>query len=503
MKRLTKHLFTTASVIGLCAAMIPASAFAETNAQLEAQITALQAELNQLKTQVAEKPAPAPVAMSMATPAPTGGITLLPGASAKPKFIKPVVGGAEPVVETPGGALFITGDIDAGVRLDSGAGHSILSVQSGLMRASRLTFEGYQDVPYFGLRVVGVAEGGWDIAQGIGAGNPGAASSLPKGSSVNDFTFGRDSFVGIGNDKYGYIDFGRQYAPIWAVSAAPVADPFAGNYLGGIVALDPTMAVNSRVSNSIAYDYRYTWEGMLDPSPPVGFGFAAMYAPGNASGRPGTPINSGLQYGASASYGTKKWWLGGGFQKLYGINLGDSQAPESATYVPAATTNKPILTEITLAGSYVTPYGRLMLEYNSQSNGRKHAGIGPAGVVDGVEQQDFMIGAVVPTIKGQLLKFSYGKLFDETSNRAQYSMEQASYEFDLTKAPGCAIYIEGLVVENSHHSAQGILGAANVGTVTAAGGTTSILPTQLTANGTTLDYGATASTIATGVRYIF
>jgi len=466
------------------------------------ELAQVQQEVAQLKAQLAAvQAAPPPPAQYASAPPPAPGTArypyngLLPEAAAgtgiapiggtqplEPKVIKPVVGGVL-LYANNGSAFFIDGTIDAGVRLDTGAGHNVLSVQSGLMRTSRLTLEGYQNIG-FGLRAVGVIEGGLNVAEGTGASNP---------NNIAGFDFGRESFVGIGNDKYGYVDYGRQYSPIWSVSAAPVADPFAGVYLGGILAVDPTLAVNSRVSNSITYNYRYTWEGMLDPAPPHGFGFSAMYTPPGNNGHT-LPVNAGQQFGAATSYGTKHWWLGAGYQQIDGINTNNGEAPYTNTYIPTLpTTQLTRLVEITIAGSYLTPYGRLFAQVNTQYDGRKNA------LNDGVDQDDFMVGAVIPTFKHQNLRFIYGKLFNKTSVHAQYSVVQASYEYDLVQIPGTALYLEGSMVDNSANSAQGILGAADVGGT----GPSAILPTQVTKNGTNLDYGATDSTIATGVRFIF
>jgi predicted porin len=390
--------------------------------------------------------------------------------------------------------LFLDGTIDGGIRYDAGAGHSNLSVQSGLMRASRFALEGYQNIG-FGLRAVGVLEAGLNITQGLGASNPSAAG--------NGFDFGRESYVGIGSDEYGYIDFGRQYAPIWAAAASPTADPFGGNYLGGIVALDPTLAVNSRVSNSIIYNYNYTWEGMIDPAPSHGFGFAAMFAPaGNHPTSPTTtvtsyPANAGQQFGVMASYGTKRWFIDGAFNQIDGINTNNGEAPFTNTYIPAEPLDKTALNEFTFAASYVTPLGRVFAQYDTQYDGRKYT-------ADAVDQDDWFVGFAAPTFKHQVLKFSYGTLYNHTSSKAQYSVAQATYEYDLVQVPGTALYLEGSMVNNNKTSAQGILGATDVGgPTTGPESADDILPTQLTRNGTSLAYGATASTIAMGVRFIF
>jgi predicted porin len=470
-----------------------------------AQLHEVQSEIAQMKVQLAavkaEPPAP-PAAVAGAYPypglppaPPNSGVQFNGGTGPTgPKVIKPLVGGIL-LYAGNGSALFIDGTIDGGIRYDTGAGHSNLSVQSGLARASRFALEGYQNIG-FGLRAVGVLEAGLNISQGLGASNPSAAG--------NGFDFGRESYVGIGNDAYGYIDFGRQYAPIWAAAASPTADPFGGNFMGGIVAIDPTLAVNSRVSNSIIYNYNYTWEGMIDPAPSHGLGFAAMFAPaGNHPTSPSNttaayPPNAGQQFGAMASYGTKHFFIDGAYNQIDGINTNNGEAPFTNTYIPVEPLDKTALQEFTFAGSYVTPLGRVFAQYDTQYNGRKNS------AVDAVDQYDWFVGIAAPTFKHQVLRFTYGTLYNQTGAKAQYSVAQASYEYDLVQIPGTILYVEGAMVNNNKNSAQGLLGATDVGgPTTGPESADDILPTQLTKNGTSLDYGATASTIAMGVRFIF
>jgi predicted porin len=485
-------LLLASSVVALATVALPAVARADSLAQLTAELNQLQAQVAQLKAQqAAQEQAQAVAAAATAAPPAHGpALVTFGGAALPPGARRPIVGGV-PLAVNKGGAIYLAGTIDGGLRLDSGAGHSILSAQSGAMRASRLALEGYENIGY-GLLAVGVLEGGLNIEQGLGASNPSSAGTA--------FDFGRESYVGIGNDKMGYLDFGRQYSPEWAAVASPTADPFGGNYLGGIVAVSPTLAVNSRVSNAIIYNYGYTWEGMIDPAPRTGLGFAAMYAPSGNNGTAAAPTYSGQQEGAMVSYGTKTWFLDVGYNQIDGIQTANGQAPYAATYIPAVT-NKTALKEYSAAGSYLTPYARLFAQYDLQTDGRKNAGAPGTALRPGqlgVDQYDFFVGAVIPTLPHENLRFIVGKTYNKTTDKAQYTVEQASYEYDLVTVPGTAIYLEGSLVQNSAHSAQGIIGASD-----AAATNNSVLPTQLTKNGTTPDYGATASTVATGVRFIF
>jgi predicted porin len=521
-------LLATASAIGLSAVMLPGLARADSVSDLqmqmqiiESQIKTLQAhsssmsassvaqlheveqEVSQMKVQLDEVKAQPPAAPATAVgaypypglpaAAPGTGVAVNAGTGpVEPKVIKPLVGGIL-LYAGNGSAFFIDGTLDGGIRDDLGAGHSTFAVQEGAARASRLALEGYQNIG-FGLRAVGVLEAGLQINTGTGANNP---------AGITGFDFGRESYAGIGNDEFGYIDFGRQYSPLWATVASPTADPFGGNWLGGIVALNPSLAVNSRVSNAIIYNYNYTWEGMIDPAPSHGLGFAAMYAPGQNHGdTTGTvatahyPVSNGQQLGAMVSYGTKLFFVDAGYNQIDGYNSTD--APYAANYIPAYPFYKTALKEFSTAGSLLTPVGRVFAQIGTEYDGRNKA------TMDAIDQTYWFVGFAAPTFKHQLLRFSYGSLYNHDATykgktkEAEYSIAQASYEYDLVQVPGTCLYIDGLVIDNNKYSAQGILGAADSGT-----SSTWLLPTQLTTDDGAPDYGGTGESLAMGIRYIF
>jgi predicted porin len=515
-----KTLLATVSVLGAAAVMLPGLARADSVSDLqvqmqiiEGQIKTLQAhsrsltpsgrtqleevqtEVSQMKVQLDEIKAQPPANSVGAYPypglppaAPGTGVAFNGGTGpVGPKVIKPLVGGIL-LYQGNGSAFFIDGTLDGGIRDDFGAGHSTLAVQSGAARASRLALEGYQNIgQYLGvnLRAVGVLEAGFNINTGYGSSNaPGVATGA--------FTFGRESYAGIGNDEIGYIDFGRQYSPLWATVASPTADPFGGNFLGGIVAIDPTLALNSRVSNAIIYNYNYTWEGMIDPAPSHGLGFAAMYAPGQQhSGTKTNPVANGQQLGAMVSYGTKLFFVDAGYNQIDGYNSTDTAY--TASYLATYPSDKTALKEFSTAGSLLTPLGRVFAQIGVQYNGRNKA------KPDAIDQDYWFVGFAAPTFKHQLLRFSYGTFYNHdqtykgTTKQAQYSVAQASYEYDLVQVPGTALYVDGLIIDNNKYSAQGILGGADV---------SGPYPTLVTDDGAT-EYGATAETLAMGIRYIF
>ena len=514
-----RTLLVPASALGLAAMMAPGFARADSVSDLqmqmqiiEGQIKTLQAhsrsmsssslaqlhevqqEVEQMKVQLDQVQAQPPVSSTAAAGAyPYPGLpAAAPGSGVQvnggtwptgPKVIKPLVGGIL-LYAGNGSAFFIDGTLDGGIRDDFGAGHSTFQAQSGAARASRLALEGYQNIG-FGLRAVGVLEAGLAINTGLGASNP-------PNITGNGFDFGRESYVGIGNDQYGYIDFGRQYSPLWATVASPTADPFGGNFLGGIVALNPTLAVGSRVSNAIIYNYNYTWEGMIDPAPSHGFGFAAMYAPGQQhSGTATNPVSNGQQFGAMASYVTKLFFVDAGYNQIDGYN--STETGYTANFNTGYPFNQIALKEFSASGSLLTPLGRLFAQAGIEYDGRKKA------ATDAIDQDYWFIGFAAPTFKHQLLRFSYGTLYNHdasygtTKKEAEYSVAQASYEYDLVQVPGTCLYIDGLVIANNKYSNQGIIGAADVP------GYPGVLVNDTGAP----EYGATAESLAMGIRYIF
>jgi general bacterial porin, GBP family len=129
--------------------------------------------------------------------------------------------------------------------LDNGGNHSY-SERSGGNTGSMFGLKGTEDLGN-GLKAIFDVENGFNINNG-------------SFFAVNNDMFYRQSWVGLSNDKYGSLTFGRQYQPtFWIVYPT---DPFRGNEIlsplsAGVLAVDTktlaTQSVTGRTSNSILY----------------------------------------------------------------------------------------------------------------------------------------------------------------------------------------------------------------------------------------------------------
>jgi predicted porin len=325
--------------------------------------------------------------------------------------------------------IIIGGIIDAGVRVDSGtASGTIRSVGSGQASASRLTISGIEDLGG-GLQAGFVLESGMAIDTGTGVSNP-------PGAAAGALTWGRTSAVAVGSDSAGFLSFGRQYTPLFAVSAGPANDPFGANWFGGIVT---AYSLTVRASNSIVYSYGYTARTMLLPAPRQGLGLALMYAPSEV-GAP-YPSGSGQQAGLNVSYGTASWWVGYGYHQVAGSN--------TAISATAPITDQPKVKQQTLGASYVVGNTRLYAGVNRGSSD----GTGSAAL----NRNNWHVGAAVPFGGFHTLRVLYGKANDRTAANVSWNTWQVGYQYDLSKRT--ALYAAAGQVDNNAN-AQQLLGGS-------------------------------------------
>lgn len=441
------------------------------------QLNQVKTELDQLRQKVAEAEAQA---ASKATPSAEKQAY----AAAVAKEPVPATGGI-PIWRTPKGSFFIGGTFDAGVQLDSGTHtKTVLALNTGLMRSSRLTLEGYYELPW-GLRAAGIIQGGVNLSTGQG-------NSDPANVSGNGFTFGRYDMVGLElprapwGRRYGEIGLGRQYNPLWTIMAP--GDPFAGNYLGGIGVLAPAVVRTNRVSNSIQYTYNYGWEGSLNSAPKHGVGFSAMYAPGQGAGGP-VSTDSGRQFGASISYGAQDWWLGAGYHQTDGHNSTDTSPDPLFT---PTTSNGPELIYQAIDGFY--DFSRLFPRLPTQlfaGVSSQDNGLHKPRTSGGIDTWSWWTGLTLRPFRPQnVVHVLYGSAYDQTPTKGQWSTLQLSYEYDFTSR--FAWYLEDALVFNNSNAAQTVTFAHNV-----------LSNGELTANGVTPAFGATGNVSASGFRFNF
>jgi GBP family porin len=198
--------------------------------------------------------------------------------------------------------------------LDNGGNHSY-SERSGGSTGSLFGLKGSEDLGG-GLKAVFTVENGFNIN---------------NGAFFADSTamFYRQSWVGLKDDMYGSLTFGRQYQPsFWAVY---FTDPFRGNeVLSPLAAADlagatdrstlATQYVSGRTSNSIVYT-----------SPDLrGAHFYAMYALPSTVTQP-VPVSSGAMLDLAANYSGYGFYAGVGYQYQHA-------SQETAPLVAAAPT---------------------------------------------------------------------------------------------------------------------------------------------------------------------
>lgn len=303
-------------------------------------------------------------------------------------------------------SVTLSGIVDIGIRVDSGnTGSSNTSVSSGQMVGSRLDFIGEEDLGG-GLKAGFALESGIDVSTGAGANNP------PAVVATNTLTFGRTSAVSIGSNSTGFLSFGRQYTPLWAVSASGSNDPFYGSWLGGnaVVYSNTVMA-----SNAVVYSYGYTSRTMLLAAPRRGFGFVAMWAPGEADSP--APSDSGRHLGFNISYGSGPWFIGYAHHRVNG---------NSAAINPAAPfSDTPRLRQQTLGSAYDFGFMRLHAGINT---GRNDA----AGAAR-LDRRSWHIGVTAPLAPNQSVRALYGRASNKAAVDADWSTLQIGYQYDLSK----------------------------------------------------------------------
>lgn len=335
-----------------------------------------------------------------------------------------VLGAAWPCVSFAQSSVSIGGVIDAGLRHDSGGtSGSISSLGSGNRLPSRVNIIGTEDLGA-GLKANFVLETGLSVDTGLAHANPpGAGQGL---------TFGRTSALSIGHDRMGYVSVGRQYTPLFGLSAGGANDPFGNSWLGGVGTVYNT---TTRASNAIAYTYGYTERAMFLPAPRKGLGLAAMYAfPESAAP---APRRSGEQLGFNTSYGDGRWWLGYGQHRIRGSNT-----TISAT---APVSDAPRLKQQTLAFSYEFGFGRLHAGYNWADSG---------SVLD---RRNWHLGATLPVASAHVLRILYGRANDRTAADADFSTFQIGYEYSLSRRS--TLYAAYGLLDNSATAQQTLSGA--------------------------------------------
>ncbi|SPB16733.1 porin [Caballeronia novacaledonica] len=169
-------------------------------------------------------------------------------------------------------------------------GHSNIYMSQGNLQASKFGFLGAEDLGG-GTRAIFRLESG--------------VNSLTGAQASAGTIFNRQAYVGLSNDRYGTLTFGRQYTPyfsmVGALGPTGVLTGATGAHPGDVDALDTTL----RFNNAVTY-----------ASPVIaGLAFSAQYGLG---GVPGS-IADGSNFSAALRYDYKPVALAAGYVKLKDI----------------------------------------------------------------------------------------------------------------------------------------------------------------------------------------
>jgi predicted porin len=223
-------------------------------------------------------------------------------------------------------------------------------------------------------------------------------------------TFGRTALVAVGGPSTGYLAFGRQYTPLWAISAGPVCDPFGASWLGGIATV---YSATVRSSNAIGYTYGYGDNTTLNPAPRKGLGVSAVWSLSEVN----DPSGAGEQKGLGVSYGDGTWWAGYAYHRVRGSN--------SAINATAPVSNQPVLVQQTLAAAVRLGTASLSVGLNSGKNPLTGAGA--------VDRRNWHLGLQWPLTDFGTLRVLLGRAQDRAAAAASFSNFQVGWQQDLSK----------------------------------------------------------------------
>ncbi|MPW20659.1 porin [Paraburkholderia sp. CNPSo 3157] len=166
---------------------------------------------------------------------------------------------------------------------------NLWTLAGGNLHNNRWGLKGVEDLGG-GLSAIFQLEAGFSI-------NNGASSSYQTGTKL----FGGKAWVGLSDNRFGTLTFGRQFDPVVDLVQPLTAD----NFFGGTFTTPGDVDNNdnsSRANNAVKY-----------ASPVLaGFQFETMYAFGGVAGSTG----SGQTWSAAATYGTRPFSVAAGYVRM-------------------------------------------------------------------------------------------------------------------------------------------------------------------------------------------
>ncbi|WP_321959861.1 porin [Paraburkholderia sp. J7] len=197
-------------------------------------------------------------------------------------------------------SVTLYGIVDAGITYTTNVdGNRNFALTSGNLSASRWGLRGVEDLGG-GLKTIFTLESGFNIANG----------------QQNGGLFNRQAYVGLTQDQYGTVTFGRQFdSMIDYVSPLTAVGTWGGNYTAHLIDNDDLNGTFS-LNNSIKY-----------ASPNFsGFQFGGLYAFSNQAG--GFAVNRA--YSAGMSYAYQGLRLGAAYTQINGVNANGGGAVQGS-----------------------------------------------------------------------------------------------------------------------------------------------------------------------------
>lgn len=332
--------------------------------------------------------------------------------------------------------------------IDGGVRYQTLSLQNqdtatnvglayGVQNGNRLGFRGVEDLGN-GNRVTFTLESGFDLGNGT--------------SSQNSRLFGRQAWLGVENDAWGYARIGRQYN--FAYDYMTAVDPFSMGFGQANMGAAFGSANSDRVSNALKYQT------------PRMSGFQAGAGYSFATGTNNAYINNGVVATSTGGYNFET--NNNARQLTLGANYANGPAYVALTYdkvyapTNAITDSNP--SSWILGGAYDFNVVKLSAAYGQtrggyllgQGNGGSGAGVNLYGnpanangeyIFDqNMGYNSYLIGATVPVSGASRVVASYTMLTPNTNMKDAYNAQNQSayslgYTYDFSKRTNLYTYV--------------------------------------------------------------
>jgi GBP family porin len=331
--------------------------------------------------------------------------------------------------------------------LDAGLRYQTVSLQDqsasnfgaayGVQSGNRFGLRGVEDIGG-GNRVTFVLENGFEPGNG----------AISQGGRL----FGRQAWLGVENNSWGYARLGRQYT--FASDYMMAIDPFATSYgQAGMGAAFGTTNAN-RVSNAI----KYQSQRINGFQAGLGYSFAtgsnnAYIADGRvAAGSTGYNFetnNNVRQATLGANYANGPVYVAASYDKVYAPTNAISQSNPSSWILAGAYDLK--VAKLSAAygqtrGGYILGQGNGATGASFNLNGNPANANGEYIFDQNMGYNSYLVGAIVPVNTVSRVLLSYTMLTPNTNMKDAYNAQNQSaynlgYTYDFTKRTNAYAYV--------------------------------------------------------------